>query len=131
MLSVFPAAVQAYEMTEVYTEFTGGNSNHAGNGTKESPYNLFTDALEAVSDGGTIYIGSGAFVNEETDGQPLKITKNVTIIPCPDMAYRPSMEIRKGGLVLGANVTFRNIVLSFSNARYAAIFANEIGRAHV
>lgn len=125
MLPVFPAAVWADEITEVYTEFTGGNDNHGGNGTKESPYNLFEDALAAVADGGTIYIrGKKAFINDISNGQPLEITKNVTIECAPDSTYRPTLEMRKGGIVLGADVTFSNIVLSFPNAIHAAIFAN-------
>jgi hypothetical protein len=110
---------------EVYTEFSSGNSTNSGDGTEESPYNLFVTALENVADGGTIYIGSGgAFVNDENDGQPLKITKNVTITRAPDLDTRPTLIVRKGGIVLGANVTFQNIVLSYPNANHPVVCAN-------
>lgn len=126
ILILFHSLTLAEEPSVVYTEFVSGNDSHTGNGTIESPYNLFEDALEAVADGGTIYIGeNGAFVNVSTNGDPpLKITKNVTITGAPNIAFRPALEMRKGGLVLGANVKFSNIVLSFPNANHAAVYAN-------
>lgn len=125
MLTLFPAMVWADGLTEVYTECTSGNNSHTGNGTKENPYNLFEDALAAVADGGTIYIGEkGAFVNDESDGLPLHITKNVTIASAPDADARPYLCVRKGGIVLGADVAFSNIVVSLPNANHAAIFTN-------
>jgi hypothetical protein len=110
--------------TAVYTSFTSGNDSHTGNGTEASPYNLLEDALNAVADGGTIYIsGSKAFVNSD-DNAPLKITKNVTIKQASGTSSRPTLEMRKGGIVLGGNVTFENVVLSFSNAYRPIICAN-------
>ena len=70
-----PPIVMAVSDNTVYTEFTGGNSSSTGNGTEQSPYNLFEDALNAVEDGGTICVGEkGAFVNS-SDDKPLVITK--------------------------------------------------------
>ena len=43
-----PPIVMAVSDNTVYTEFTGGNSSSTGNGTEQSPYNLFEDALNAV-----------------------------------------------------------------------------------
>jgi len=48
----------------------------------------------------------------------------VTIAHSPNIVFRPALEMRKGGLVLGADVTFNDIILSFSNANHVAIFAN-------
>ncbi len=39
----------------IYTQFTGGNSNHSGDGSSGNPYNLFEDAYAAASDGDLIY----------------------------------------------------------------------------
>ena len=123
-ISVLPAMATSAEPMEVYTEFVEGNSSHSGNGTKESPYNLFEDALNAVADGGTIYILSGkGFVNTDNN-LPLQITKNITVASEPGASYRAELSVRKGGIVLGADVTFSNIVLSFANAYRPVICAN-------
>ena len=75
-----PPIVMAVSDNTVYTEFTGGNSSSTGNGTEQSPYNLFEDALNAVEDGGTICVGEkGAFVNS-SDDKPLVI--NCSFVAC-------------------------------------------------
>lgn len=117
-----PPIVMAVSDNTVYTEFTGGNSSSTGNGTEQSPYNLFEDALNAVADGGTICIGdNGAFVNG-SDDSPLAINKNVKITSKGDTM--PELSIRKAGVVLGGNVSFENIVLSLANGNHALIAAN-------
>ena len=106
-----PPIVMAVSDNTVYTEFTGGNSSSTGNGTEQSPYNLFEDALNAVEDGGTICVGEkGAFVNS-SDDKPLVINKNVTITSKSDTA--PEISIRKAG-----------VVLSLVNGNHALIAAN-------
>lgn len=125
MLPAVYAAADETDPMAVYTEFRSGNSNHSGNGTKSSPYNLFEDALEAVADGGTIYILSGgAFVNDENDGLPLVIDKNITISSEPGSSVRSDLLIRKGGIVLGANVIFKDLTISLCSAYHAVICAN-------
>ena len=117
-----PPIVMAVSDNTVYTEFTGGNSSSTGSGTEQSPYNLFEDALNAVEDGGTICDGEkGAFVNS-SDDKPLVINKNVTITSKSDTA--PEISIRKAGVVLGGNVSFKNVVLSLVNGNHALIAAN-------
>lgn len=117
-----PPIVMAVSDNTVYTEFTGGNSSSTGNGTEQSPYNLFEDALNAVEDGGTICVGEkGAFVNS-SDDKPLVINKNVTITSKSDTA--PEISIRKAGVVLGGNVSFKNVVLSLVNGNHALIATN-------
>ena len=117
-----PPIVMAVSDNTVYTEFTGGNSSSTGNGTEQSPYNLFEDALNAVEDGGTICVGEkGAFVNS-SDDKPLVINKNVTITSKSDTALE--ISIRKAGVVLGGNVSFKNVVLSLVNGNHALIAAN-------
>ena len=117
-----PPIVMAVSDNTVYTEFTGGNSSSTGSGTEQSPYNLFEDALNAVEDGGTICVGEkGAFVQSSDDNQ-LVINKNVTITSKSDTA--PEISIRKAGVVLGGNVSFKNVVLSLVNGNHALIAAN-------
>ena len=117
-----PPIVMAVSDNTVYTEFTGGNSSSTGSGTEQSPYNLFEDALNAVEDGGTICVGEkGAFVNS-SDDKPLVINKNVTITSKSDTALE--ISIRKAGVVLGGNVSFKNVVLSLVNGNHALIAAN-------
>ena len=117
-----PPIVMAVSDNTVYTEFTGGNSSSTGSGTEQSPYNLFEDALNAVEDGGTICVGEkGAFVNS-SDDKPLVINKNVTITSKSDTT--PEISIRKAGVVLGGNVSFKNVVLSLVNGNHALIAAN-------
>lgn len=126
LFAVINLPVSAQEPAEVYTSFSSGNFNHSGNGTAESPYNLFEDALSAVADGGTIYVGSGgAFINyNSADFTPLEITKNITIAAAPNMGLRPVISCRRAGMILGADVEFRNIVLSFANGFRPIICAN-------
>lgn len=119
-----PIMVSADAPMEVYTEFTGGNFNHAGDGTKALPYNLFEDALDKVADGGTIYIQNEAFLNYKEDGQPLQINKNIKITRAPDSLYRPTLMIRMAGIVLGADVEISNLILSMPNPYHAVICAN-------
>lgn len=117
-----PPIVMAVSDNTVYTEFTSVNSSSTGNGTEQSPYNLFEDALNAVEDGGTICIGEkGAFVNS-SDDKPLVINKNIKITSKSDTA--PEISIRKAGVVLGGNVSFENVVLSLANGNHALIAAN-------
>lgn len=126
LLSAFPANIAAAQPPAVvYTEFVSGNFNHAGDGTPASPYNLFEDAMAAVADGGTIYIlGGGAFINVTKGNPPFQITKNVTISSAPGMSAQSNLYTRTAGIVLGANVTFDNIELSFANGFRPVICAN-------
>jgi hypothetical protein len=120
---LLPIHAAAATPTAVYTKFTSGNDSHTGKGTASSPYNLFEDALNAVADEGTIYLSGNAFVNSD-DNLPLVIDKNVTITRAPGLSTQPTLEMRKGGIVLGGNVTFDNVTLSFSNAYRPVICAN-------
>jgi hypothetical protein len=124
LCTLFPVTANAASRNVVYTCFSAGNNDQTGSGTANDPYNLFEDALNAVADGGTIYISGGkAFVNS-ADNAPLVISKNVTIAPTPGTTSRPTLEMRKGGIVLEGNVTFQNLTLSFPNAYRPIICAN-------
>ena len=103
----------------IYTAATKGNSDNSGNGTQSNPYNLFETALLNANDGDTIYIlDAGGFVNA-SDNSPLVINKNITI-----KGANSVLSVRRSGIVLGADVTFENVVLSFGSRYHDAIFAN-------
>lgn len=113
------------ERSIVYTSFTR-TSAPKGDGTAASPYNLFKDAIDAVADGGIIYISNGSgFINidNDFDSNPYIIEKNVTVAPAPG-SQSASLNVRKSGMVLDADIMFQNIELCFANKCHAAIFAN-------
>lgn len=111
---------------EVYTRFSGKVQEHSGDGTKENPYNLFDDAVKNVANNGKIIIlgESGAFLNalDETGSKPYVIDKSVTITA--EEGKTATLSIRPSGLILGGNVTFKNIELGFANKIHDSIFAN-------
>ncbi len=109
----------------VYTSATGSNHSNHGNGTQANPYNLFTDAVENVMPGGTIIIQNKAFLNtlDERGNQPYIIDKDI-IIKSEDSSRPASLQVRSGGIILGGNVTFQDVALSFENRVHDAIFAN-------
>lgn len=125
ILTAIPCTAAAEAPMEVYTQFSRTSAGHSGNGTKDSPYNYFEDALNAVAEGGTIYIsGDGAFVNSSNDGSPFAISKPVTIAPAPGLGNRASFLVRTAGIVLGADVTFDNIILELVNGYRPVVCAN-------
>lgn len=125
LLSMISITVSAQAPTEVYTSFIRTGLGHSGNGTAESPYAYFEDALNAVADGGTIYIADNSFINyiEGSFGAPFVITKNVTITAAPGWAGA-AFHTRTPGIVLGADVTFRNVILEFPNGYRPILCAN-------
>lgn len=125
LLSMINIIVSAQAPTEVYTSFIRTSLGHSGDGTAQSPYAYFEDALNAVADGGTIYITDNSFINynEGATGAPFVITKNVTITTAPGWP-RAAFHSRTPGIVLGADVTFRDVVLEFPNGYRPIICAN-------
>lgn len=125
--SMGEAVQTAGEKRVVYTQVRASLTDSSGDGTKANPYNRLEDAVDNVSDGGTIYIldGNGAFLNtqDEYGNVPYVINKNVTIEAAPgiDMA---NLSVRAAGIILGGDVTFRNIGLGFVNKYHDSIFAN-------
>ncbi len=118
-------AKPAVDPMNVYTSFTETNSSNSGDGSAESPYNRFEDAVAQVADGGTIYIKSdkGAFLNDVGGNLPFLIDKNVTIKPV-DGANNATLSVRSAGIILGADVKFENITIDFANKYHDSIFAN-------
>lgn len=103
----------------IYTAAIGSTSENTGNGTKSNPYNLFETALANATDGDTIYILEPmGFLNAE-DNSPCVIDKAITV-----KGDGTLFMVRTSGIVLGADVTFDNVVLSFGSRYHDGIFAN-------
>ncbi|MDE6181626.1 MAG: S-layer homology domain-containing protein, partial [Eubacteriales bacterium] len=122
------ANLSAKSPKEIYTLWTGGSSTHTGNGSKNSPFNMLEDAIDAANDGDTIIIkssGSGAFLNVRNNKQdkPFVIDKNITIkSESPNKAETINFRLR--GLILNADLTLENVTLSFQQKMYDHIFVN-------
>ena len=122
----FPATAEAQGKTEVYVSTTKSATDHSGDGTKTNPYNLFNDAVNNVANGGTIYILSNnyALMNDlNSKDDPLVINKNISI-KSDSGTKKASLSSRAAGIILGGDVTFENINLTFQNPVYTQIFAN-------
>ncbi len=75
-------------------------------------------ALAAANDGDTIQLVGSVLANDkESDSAPLVIDKAITITG-------DTLNLRSGGIVLSADVTFRDVTLSFANRVRNAIIAN-------
>ena len=109
----------AAEGKTIYTAATGSNSDDSGNGTAASPYNLFDTALKNAKDGDTICILSPMGFLNASDNSPYIINKAVKIRGNGNVFH-----VRAAGIVLAADVTFEDVVLSFGNRYHDAIFAN-------
>ncbi len=110
----------------VYTSYSGKGS--AETGTVDAPYSRFEDAVANVADGGTIYVLGGSdseygYINEVVDNMPFIIDKKVTVEPA-NGAEVASLTCRAAGILLEADVTFKNIELDFVNAYHDHIYAN-------
>ena len=78
----------------------------------------FCQALEESSAGDRIEVTSSFVVNDtNSDSAPFVIDKEVTITG-------EMISFRSGGIILGADVTFEDITLSFSNRERNVIMAN-------
>lgn len=83
----------------------------------------FETALRNVPDGGTLDISGKIYsigVESANELLPFVIDKRVTIVSDGS----GSLEVRRAGLLLEADVTFRNISLGLANNNRNAIFAN-------
>ena len=87
-----------------------------------SDENAVRNALSQAQDGDIIEITGTGFINDtNSDGAPWVIDKAVTI---RGAGTDPSLLIRSGGIILGADVSFENIKLSLPNHIRNAIIAN-------
>lgn len=88
------------------------------NGTVEAPYDDLDTALQKVKAGGTIQILNSIDMSRPSGGDlPICITKPVTITG-------GSINSDYAGIVLGADVIFKDIDLCFNNPVRNAIIAN-------
>ncbi len=86
-------------------------------------YGDFLEWMKArnVQDGDTIILDAEPYVNAgSSDSNPQVIDKRVTI----QSGKANTIHFRSAGIVLGADVTFNNVVLSFQNRIRNAIMAN-------
>lgn len=99
-----------------------GNDTDTGDGSEANPYSQLYTAIENASSGATIIVKDKIYVNDRSNNSaPLIINKNLTIKGDGD---HPTLNTRTGGIVLGGNVTFENITLSFANSVRNEIMAN-------
>ena len=127
LASVVPTHVAPVEAAgnTIYVSYNsnGGIDAGGGTGSETSPFNQLRDAIANAQNGDTIIIKGKAFVNDiGSKSLPLYIDKEVTIKSLDNTLA--TMDVRAGGIVLGANVTFENIEFSFANKVHDAIFAN-------
>ncbi|GAB6168835.1 hypothetical protein JCM1393_12950 [Clostridium carnis] len=103
------------------------DSNSEQDGSSEKPYYDIADAIYAAKDGDTIIIKSNVgYANDLTSGDlgenaPLIIDKRVTIQGEGDSM--PSLNVRRGEIILAEDVTFRNFNFNYTNS-IGRIFAN-------
>ena len=128
LLTLLPTAVMAEGGQTIYTQsaYTGVDSD----GTKDRPFTSFDAALsEAKRLGGhnTIVILGGTTQNDNSStSAPLIIDTPVTIEgrTADDNSGQATFNIRSGGIVLGTDVTMKNVALELTNRYHNAIFVN-------
>ena len=128
LLTLLPTAVMAEGGNTIYTQsaYTGVDSD----GTKDRPFTSFDAALsEAKRLGGhnTIVILGGTTQNDNSStSAPLIIDTPVTIEgrTADDNSGQATFNIRSGGIVLGTDVTMKNVALELINRYHNAIFVN-------
>ena len=119
LLTLLPTAAFAAGNT-IYTDM---NYKDAGNGSYSQPYASFESALKMAQDGDTIVIKGKGFINVQTEEDaPFVIDKAVTITG--DGNSTGELYIRASGILLGADVTMRNVELNLANKYHNAIFVN-------
>ena len=119
-LTMMPTVAFAADDT-IYTDMT---YKGISDGSSNRPYAKFEDALQKANDGDTIVIKGKAFVNALDEGgvNPLVIDKDITIAGGNNA--RGELYVRAGGIMLGTDVTMRNVELNLANKYHNAIFVN-------
>ena len=119
LLTLLPTAVMA-EGNTIYTDMS---YKGAETGSYSQPYASFESALEKAQDGDTIVIKGKGFINVQTEEDaPFVINKAVTITGVGNSTGE--LYIRASGILLGADVTMRNVELNLANKYHNAIFVN-------
>ncbi len=113
--SVAQPAIMALTTADII--YVSSNGVDTASGTQEYPVKTIEKALTLVNAGGTIQILDNVTTQQISGDEPLRITKNITI-------RGGSLTVNLAGIVLGADVTFEGISLSFINSVRNAIVAN-------
>ena len=120
LLTLLPTAVMAEGGNTIYTDM---NYKGAENGSYSQPYASFESALKMAQDGDTIVIKGKSFINVQTvEDAPFVINKAVTITGADNSPGE--LYIRASGILLGADVTMRDVELNLANKYHNAIFVN-------
>ena len=107
-------------LDECYVSQNGNDSNA---GTEASPVGTLYKALELIDDGGTIYVCDNLVVNDNASNDaPLVIEKEVTIQA--KESSLPTITLWAGGIILGADVTFKNVKIGTGSFLRPGIAAN-------
>ncbi|MBQ4284066.1 MAG: DUF1565 domain-containing protein [Lachnospira sp.] len=118
LLTVVPdVLVCVYATEDVWTIYVSGSGSDSNSGTSEAPVKTIEKALELVSAGGLINIVDSTMSAQPSSDEPLNIAKNIVI-------SGGELTLSKAGIVLGADVTFKNVSLNFANPVRNAIIAN-------
>lgn len=99
----------------------GQNTDHTGN-------NLRSAVASASANDTIIITGNGNVNDDNSKSEPWVIDKPLTIkgvdYEKDGKTTKSTIYLRSGGIVLGADVTFENLTLSFANQNRNAIMAN-------
>ena len=120
LLTLLPTAVMAEGENTIYTDMS---YKGAETGSYDQPYASFETALKMAQDGDTIVIKGKGFINVQTvEDAPFVIDKAVTITGADNSPSE--LYIRASGILLGADVTMRDVELNLANKYHNAIFVN-------
>ena len=114
MMTYMPMTAFAADNIVYVSSATGSDSN---TGASDAPVKTIEKALELVEENGIIQIVDSASSEQPSEDEPLCITKSITITG-------GTLTLSRAGIVLGADVTFQNVSLSFANPVRNAIIAN-------
>jgi len=114
MLMCVPAKVLGAEDV-IYV--SGSNGNDTNTGTSEAPVKSIERALELVQTDGMIQIVGSTSSSQPGEDEPLIIAKSITI-------KGGELTLSKAGIMLGADVTFKEVSINFANPVRNAIIAN-------
>ncbi len=96
---------------------SGSNGNDTNAGTSEAPVKSIERALELVQADGTIQIVDSTSSVQPSEDEPLIIEKSITI-------KGGELTLSKAGIMLGADVTFKEVSINFANPVRNAVIAN-------
>lgn len=114
-------SVQAEGKTFYVSDESGSDSN---SGTENAPVKTLNKALELVDgEEATIYVLDNVMVEDtNNDDSPWVIDEKVTIKG--DATALPSITVRAGGVILGADVTFQDLQIGVAGFLRPGIAAN-------